>query len=71
MAEYSSLKVPELKKLLSEKGLAQTGNKADLIARLEQHDQKDAAASEDKPEAVEEKTAGESTVAARAHRNGT
>lgn len=38
MAEYSSLKVPELKKLLSEKGLPQTGNKADLVARLTEHD---------------------------------
>ncbi|KAF5017799.1 hypothetical protein F66182_10250 [Fusarium sp. NRRL 66182] len=38
MAEYSSLKVPELKKLLAEKGLQQTGNKADLIARLQEND---------------------------------
>ena len=38
MAEYSSLKVPELKKLLAERGLAQTGNKADLIARLNEND---------------------------------
>ena len=35
---YASLKVPELKKLLTERGLAQTGNKADLIARLEEND---------------------------------
>ncbi|KAI5458455.1 hypothetical protein BGZ63DRAFT_426849 [Mariannaea sp. PMI_226] len=40
MAEYSSLKVPELKKLLATKGLAQTGNKADLIARLQENDKK-------------------------------
>lgn len=38
MAEYSSLKVPELKKLLAEKSLSQTGNKADLIARLQESD---------------------------------
>ncbi|KPA37029.1 sap protein [Fusarium langsethiae] len=38
MAEYSSLKVPELKKLLAEKSLPQTGNKADLIARLQESD---------------------------------
>lgn len=43
MAEYSSLKVPELKKLLAEKGLPQTGNKADLIARLTDDDNKNAA----------------------------
>ncbi|KAJ4317906.1 hypothetical protein N0V84_007113 [Fusarium piperis] len=47
MAEYSSLKVPELKKLLAEKGLPQTGNKADLIARLQENDKK--AESEAKP----------------------
>ncbi|PHH58863.1 hypothetical protein CDD81_4261 [Ophiocordyceps australis] len=40
MAEYSSLKVPELKKLLAEKKLPQTGNKADLIARLQEDDKK-------------------------------
>jgi hypothetical protein len=43
MAEYSSLKVPELKKLLAEKGLPQTGNKADLIARLTEDDSKNVA----------------------------
>ncbi|KAJ6442267.1 DNA-binding SAP [Purpureocillium lavendulum] len=47
MAEYSSLKVPELKKLLAEKKLPQTGNKADLIARLQEADQKDAPAEAD------------------------
>ncbi|EFX01205.1 DNA-binding protein [Grosmannia clavigera kw1407] len=38
MADYSSLKVPELKKLLSERGLTVNGNKADLIARLQEND---------------------------------
>ncbi|KAI8633031.1 hypothetical protein F5Y19DRAFT_471287 [Xylariaceae sp. FL1651] len=38
MADYTSLKVPELKKLLQEKQLPVTGNKADLIARLQEHD---------------------------------
>lgn len=47
MAEYSSLKVPELKKLLAEKGLPQTGNKADLIARLQENDKE--AETEEKP----------------------
>ncbi|KAJ4263131.1 hypothetical protein NW762_006753 [Fusarium torreyae] len=47
MAEYSSLKVPELKKLLAEKGLPQTGNKADLIARLQENDKQ--SESEAKP----------------------
>ncbi|KAI2621600.1 hypothetical protein GGR54DRAFT_71917 [Hypoxylon sp. NC1633] len=38
MSDYVSLKVPELKKLLQEKSLPVTGNKADLIARLQEHD---------------------------------
>ncbi|KAM4061570.1 SAP domain-containing protein [Hirsutella rhossiliensis] len=42
MAEYSTLKVPELKKLLADKKLPQTGNKADLIARLQDDDVKNA-----------------------------
>ncbi|KAI9155219.1 hypothetical protein HJFPF1_07797 [Paramyrothecium foliicola] len=46
--EYASLKVPELKKLLAEKGLPQTGNKADLVARLQENDKKDAP-QEEKP----------------------
>ncbi|CAN8095192.1 unnamed protein product [Discula destructiva] len=38
MADYASLKVPDLKKLLTERGLPQTGNKADLVARLQEND---------------------------------
>jgi SAP domain-containing ribonucleoprotein len=38
MADYSQLKVPELKKLLADRGLHVTGNKADLIARLQEND---------------------------------
>ncbi|OAQ78443.1 DNA-binding SAP [Purpureocillium lilacinum] len=49
MAGYSSLKVPELKKLLAERNLPQTGNKADLIARLQEADQNEAPADADKP----------------------
>lgn len=41
MADYSSQKVPELKKLLQDRGLALSGNKADLIARLQESDKKD------------------------------
>lgn len=44
MSDYASLKVPELKKLLQEKSLPITGNKADLIARLQEHDK-----SQEKP----------------------
>ncbi|KAL7624992.1 hypothetical protein AAE478_004206 [Parahypoxylon ruwenzoriense] len=43
MSDYASLKVPELKKLLQEKSLPVTGNKADLIARLQEHDKSKAA----------------------------
>jgi len=40
MADYSQLKVPDLKKLLQERGLVISGNKADLIARLQEADKK-------------------------------
>jgi SAP domain-containing ribonucleoprotein len=40
MADYSQLKVPDLKKLLQERGLVISGNKADLIARLQEDDKK-------------------------------
>lgn len=40
MVDYSSQKVPDLKKLLSERGLVISGNKADLIARLQEDDAK-------------------------------
>ncbi|KAK0109904.1 hypothetical protein ONS95_002575 [Cadophora gregata] len=40
MADYSAQKVPDLKKLLSERGLVISGNKADLIARLQEDDAK-------------------------------
>lgn len=36
--DYAALKVPELKKLLTERGLPQTGNKADLVGRLQDND---------------------------------
>lgn len=38
MSDYASFKVPELKKLLTDRGLPQAGNKADLIARLQEND---------------------------------
>jgi hypothetical protein len=40
MTDYSSLKVPDLKKLLGERSLPISGNKSDLIARLQEHDKK-------------------------------
>lgn len=43
MADYNSMKVPELKKLLNERSLPHTGNKADLIARLTENDKLQAA----------------------------
>ncbi len=46
MADYNSMKVPELKKLLSERGLTQAGNKADLIARLVENDKEKSKAEE-------------------------
>lgn len=51
MTDYASFKVPELKKLLTDRKLATTGNKADLVARLQENDQAAAAApaAESKP----------------------
>jgi SAP domain-containing ribonucleoprotein len=40
MTDYNSLKVPDLKKLLGERSLPLSGNKSDLIARLQEHDKK-------------------------------
>jgi len=40
MADYSQQKVPDLKKLLAERGLVVSGNKADLVARLQEDDGK-------------------------------
>jgi len=40
MTDYSQLKVPELKKLLQERSLPVSGNKAELIARLQEADSK-------------------------------
>lgn len=50
MAEYTSFKVPELRKLLSERGLPQTGNKTELIARLTENDKAADAPAESKAE---------------------
>jgi SAP domain-containing ribonucleoprotein len=44
MADYGVLKVQDLKKLLQERNLATTGNKPDLIKRLQDAD-RDAEAS--------------------------
>lgn len=43
--EYSTLKVPELRKLLQERNLLATGNKADLVARLQEDDKNKAPAA--------------------------
>lgn len=45
MADYSQLKVPDLRKVLQERGLTLSGNKADLIARLQEDDKKAGAAT--------------------------
>lgn len=42
MADYTTLKVPELKKLLTDRSLPSTGNKPDLIVRLQEDDKKKA-----------------------------
>jgi SAP domain-containing ribonucleoprotein len=42
MTDYTQLKVPELKKILTDRSLPISGNKADLIARLQEDDKKSA-----------------------------
>lgn len=39
MTDYASLKVEELKKLLSDRSLPLSGKKADLVARLQENDE--------------------------------
>ena len=41
MPDYEKLKVQDLKKLLSERALPVSGNKAELVARLVEHDRED------------------------------
>lgn len=52
MAKYDSYKNAELQALLKQRGLATTGKKADLIARLNEDDAKNAAAEPAKPAAA-------------------
>ncbi|KAF4591937.1 DNA-binding SAP [Ophiocordyceps camponoti-floridani] len=59
MTDYANLKVPELKKLLADKKLPQTGNKADLIARLQENDGKHATTAETAPASVKEPAKGD------------
>ena len=40
MVDYAPLKVPELKKLLQDRALPISGNKSDLLARLQEDDKK-------------------------------
>lgn len=47
MTDYESLKVPELKALLKERSLSQSGRKADLIIRLQTADIDEAGAAEE------------------------
>lgn len=47
MTDYNALKVPELKAILGQRKLPQTGNKQALIARLQEDDDKTAAGSEE------------------------
>lgn len=41
--DYSTLKVPDLKAMLGQRNLPQTGNKAALIARLQENDASESA----------------------------
>lgn len=68
MADYASQKVPELKKLLTDRGLPTTGNKPDLIARLQEDDQSKAApAAAAEPKAGTNESSLEASAAANVH----
>merc|ERR1712060_954918 len=55
-SELEAKKVAELKDMLKEKGLPQTGNKPDLIARLLEHEKEaDAAMEESKADTPDQK----------------
>ena len=47
--DYSSLKLPELKELLKERGLDVKGNKGVLVARLQEHDENPPSETSDEP----------------------
>lgn len=65
MSDYASQKVPELKKLLTDRGLVTTGNKPDLIARLEEDDQSKAApVAAGEPKAGTDQSSSEASAAA-------
>ncbi|KAJ0348636.1 hypothetical protein COL154_012406 [Colletotrichum chrysophilum] len=64
--DYSSLKVPELKKLLQERSLPATGNKLDLVNRLKENDKASAsapAAEEDEIDYSDDEPAGPAKAA--------
>lgn len=67
MPEYTSYKVPELRKLLGERGLPQAGNKTELINRLTENDKAGAAPAEAAPE--ETKKPGTSPLPVARSRN--
>jgi ribosomal protein L22 len=54
MSDYGELKVDELQKLLEERGLPKSGKKAELIARLEEHDAAEAESPAPSPQPPEE-----------------
>lgn len=72
MADYNAMKVPELRKHLGDRKLPQSGNKADLIARLQEDDNKatstsaPAAPAEDEIDWDEDETATKPAATATA-----
>jgi len=54
MTDYNAMKVPELKKLLIDRSLQVSGNKADLIARLQENDSKPTGAARSAPAAADD-----------------
>jgi ribosomal protein L22 len=54
MTDYGELKVDELQKLLEQRGLPKSGKKAELVARLEEHDAASAESPAPSPQSPEE-----------------
>jgi ribosomal protein L22 len=65
MSDYGELKVDELQKLLEERRLPKSGKKAELIARLEEHDAAEAESPVPSPQPPEAEAPAEEKAPAR------
>jgi ribosomal protein L22 len=65
MSDYGELKVDELQKLLEERGLPKSGKKAELVARLEEHDAAEAESPAPSPQPPEAESEAEEKAPSR------